>query len=306
MDGVTVTFDTLFRGNFGTEGWIGEHADGEACYLYTTDTFQTMAVNPNFTKRKNVSKMFFGGTMFAGIPEVVWGEYADAGSARPWAPTSTHFDATTSTLDWLRRRSFLVDFMKDPGVNGMNLTDDWGNHYLVWETDHLPSQQGFEQTFIRTYDPESLEGGTIRSQLLGTDLAPGVAIETDAFGKRSAEGALSVDPTTDTVFFVLVQVNNRNQYEQDAAGGVVGYPAMRAYVPSGAEGGGGAPPECAENGAGAGTFDGELDFGGPCPGPNYQNSIGNDPWPLPFFTAECILAYAEAYDNAYAAACAGP
>ena len=269
MDGVTVTFTTLYRGRFGTEPYMSTHVEGEHCFLYTAETIKPTVCNPLYTKRQQTAKVFITRPSFAGVQVIDWGKRADAGSARPYGPSPAIYRVFTSETDFkmMRRRSVQID----PMVGGMqpSMPSEWtqditgGRIYIEAFLPTKPTIEDFETQYVR------FQGAT--------DVG-------DLFEDGDIAGS---DFADETETWVLVVENQ---------GDIWGHPTI-VRVP-GSVGGAGACDafEAYDLGYADGCPDGVADFGGVFQGPNYEVNRGTSADPA-CYPSDAI--YSTQYDTGY-------
>jgi len=281
MDGLTVTFTTLFRGKFGTGSYMGTHVEGEHCFLYTPETIKSAACNPLFTKRQQVAKVFIRRAAFAGIPVIDWAQDSDAGSARPYGPSPAVYTRNRQTNDYQihRRRSVQLDYI--PGSD--NMPSEWkpdvrAASIYIEGFPERPTIEDFEAQFVR------FQGATDAGNLYADE---------DTLGPDFEDSAEQ--------WFLVVEIN----------GDIWGHPTItRVPGATSATGGGG----CDAGGEGynlgeiAGCIDGALDFGGMFQGPNWMDSFGLGLTPeqqacfdgnINFYADQYALGYDAGYSVAY-------
>lgn len=276
-DGLTVTFNTLFRGKFGTEPYMGTHVVGEHCFLYTPETFKATAINPIFTKRQQTAALFFRGLAPAGVPRINWGKRSDAGSARPYGPNP--FGRRNRTEDIFfghRRRSVQIDPMQGGGP----MPSEWvpgqqaGYIFIEAALPVKPTIEEFETAYVRAQS--ALDIGTLRP-------------DADNWG-----GAF--EDTADQWLLIVEVVDD-----------IFGHPTMwRVPGSSGSEAAGGLcdPFLAYDVGFPDGCIDGAVDFGGSFPGPNFGTNRGLSANPVCYpsnaaYTSEYDLGYNAGYSTAF-------
>jgi len=276
MDGVTVTFNTLFRGKFGTEPYMGTHVVGEHCFLYTPETFKSVAINPIFTKRQQTAALFFRGLAPAGVPRINWGKRSDAGSARPYGPNPFgRRDRTVDIYYGHRRRSVQIDPMQGGGTMPSEWVPGQQAGYIYLETGLVakPTIDEFEIAYVRAQSAQDI--GLLRQD----------SDHWDGGYEDVAEQWLLIVEVVDDIF---------------------GHPTMwRVPGSSGAAGGGGCDGFAAyAAGFADGCIDGLLDFGGTFHGANWEDSKGLTADPLcypsdPIYSGQYDTGYEDGYVTAF-------
>jgi hypothetical protein len=232
MDGVTVTFTTLYRGRFGTEPYMNEHTVGEKAYFYTEESLKPMAVDSFYTRTRSLARSNIPNLSIIGAQLVPWVRASASGSSAPYAPSPvTRFelddDPTSAALRFNLRRSFSVPLLENLGELPYEWPADVDQEFAVlvvqlqrmpvnmqeWIDEfesHFYGDGEYDNTFIfqqNTYQDEY----TISWGFAGTD---------------------TLDPLVDNFYVAVMQLRT----VLDPFGtsfSLLGYPTFRAFPPGG-------------------------------------------------------------------------
>lgn len=233
MDGVTVTFTTLYRGRFGTEAFMNEHTVGEKAYFYTPESLKPMTVDPFYTRTRGKARSTIPNLAILGAQTVPWVKTTDPGAARPYGPSPVVRlelldDPTSAAVRVYYRRSFSIPLMENLG----DLPYEWpyafsdidgGHSVIVVQLQRMPTSMAewiaefethyytdgvFDTTFIYSY--QAIDNvDTVEWGYAGTDL---------------------LDPLVDDFFVAVIQLRTVS----DPFGttfDILGYPTFRAFRP---------------------------------------------------------------------------
>jgi len=147
IDTNKVRFSSLIRGYLGTEPYM-YHEQDERVYLYTSDTFKEISIEPSYTKRRARAKVFTSVPAPAGTSHQAFYPVSDAGSARPWPPTAVKVhakdgDGTQLVVSVRRQHPLFFELLADGGP----IIDIWGSkEYYLYTAYYDDVQSGDDAT----------------------------------------------------------------------------------------------------------------------------------------------------------------
>jgi hypothetical protein len=231
MDGVTVTFTTLYRGRFGTEPFMNEHTVGEKAYLYTAESLKPMAVDAFYTRARSLARSNIPNLAMIGAQLVPWVRASAPGAAAPYAPSpitrlELDDDPSSAAIRFNLRRSFSVPLLENLGDLPYEWPDDSGEYtVLVAQLQRMPVSM---QEWIDAFETHFYTDGTYDDTFI---FATSTVQDTDTMSWGYA-GTDILDPLVDNFYVAVMQVRS----VLDPFGtsfSLLGYPTFRAFRPGG-------------------------------------------------------------------------